>query len=72
MFLKLYYNKEACVFPCQEGWHRPTLSFLSSFSFIIKSRTPQADPTAAGYGFYTLWRCARPGAHKTKKILKKG
>ena len=45
---------------------------LSSFSFIIKSRTPQADPTAAGCGFYTLRCRARPGAHKTKKISQKG
>ena len=72
MFLQLYYNKEPCVFPCQEGWHRPTISFLSSFSFIIKSRTPQADPTAAGCGFYTLRCRARPGTHKTKIFSQKG
>ena len=35
MFLKLYYNKEPCVFPCQEGWHRPALSFFQSFPYVF-------------------------------------
>jgi hypothetical protein len=25
----LYYNKEPCVFPCQEGWHRSALSLFT-------------------------------------------
>lgn len=68
----------SCSSSCRSSMSRASppaqtrAKLLSSFSFIIKSRTPQADPTAAGCGFYTLRCRARPGAHKTKKFLKKG
>ena len=41
MFLKLYYNKEPCVFPCQEGWHRPVLSLFAKVFIVFSCTLPK-------------------------------
>ena len=51
----------------------PWQSFIHiKLPYLFSVQGPALDPTAAGCGFYTLRRCARPGAHKTKKISQKG
>ena len=41
MFLWLYYNKEPFVFPCQEGWHRPTLSLFAKVFLVFSYNLPK-------------------------------
>ena len=51
----------------------PWQSFIHiKLPYLFSVQGPALDPTAAGCGFYTLRRRARPGAHKTKKISQKG
>jgi len=37
----LYYNKEPCVFPCQEGWQRPVLSLFAKVFIVFSCTLPK-------------------------------
>ena len=37
----LYHNKEPCVFPCQEGWHRPALSLFAKAFIVFSCKLPK-------------------------------